>query len=375
LLSCGLVGLPNAGKSTLFNALTQAGATVAAYPFTTIDPNIGIAALPDARLFCLSALVKPERVIPSTVQFVDVAGLVQGASSGEGLGNQFLGHLRDTDAIVMVLRCFEHPDIPHIYGEIDPVRDIEIISLELILADLTQVERRIERTQTAAKSGDKRYQAELEILKHLHVHLAKGEPARTASQDNEIATGIISGLRLLSGKPILYAANMSEAQLGLAVEALKGDKEPDSYLAAIQQIAINQDAEVVVVSAQLESELNDLPLDESTAYLAALGVTESGLERLVWASYRLLNLITFFTTTGGKEARAWPLRRGAKAPQAAGEIHSDIERGFIRAEVIGVQELLTAGSFAQARERGLLRLEGRDYVVQDGDVIHFRFAV
>ncbi len=373
MLNCGLVGLPNAGKSTLFNALTRAGAAVASYPFTTIDPNVGIAPVPDPRLSCIAGIVKPERAVPAIVQFVDVAGLVRGASQGEGLGNQFLGHLRDTHAIVMVLRCFVDPDVAHLYGEVDPRRDIEILSLELILADMATLERRIERTQSAAKSGEKRYQAELAGLRRLQDHLASGEPARTFGGD-EAAQALLADLNLLSAKPILYVANVSEDDLGTSNQALAGTCPPAPDLAAVQSVAAGQGAEVVAVSARLESELNELGEEEAAEYLQALGVSESGLARLIRASYRLLDLITFFTATGGKEVRAWPLRRGLKAPQAAGEVHTDMERGFIRAEVVSYDDLMAAGSFAEARERGTLRLEGREYVVHDGDIIHFRFA-
>ncbi len=374
MLNCGLVGLPNAGKTTLFNALTQAGAAVGTYPFTTIDPNVGIAPVPDPRLQSIAAIIRPERVVPATVQFVDVAGLVRGSSQGEGLGNQFLGHLRDTHAIVMVLRCFTDPDVTHIYGDVDPQRDIEILSMELILADMATVERRIDRVQTAAKSGDRRLFAELELLRRLQAHLAAGSPAR-AFPATEDTGEVVQALNLLSGKPILYVANVSEGDLGQANLALAGGGQPPPYLRSIQRIAQEQQAEVVAVSARLEAELNDLPEDEAAAFRQELGVKESGLARLIQASFRLLNLITFFTTTGGKEVRAWPVPRGTKAPQAAGEVHSDMEKGFIRAEVVGFDDLVSAGSLHSARERGWVRLEGREYTVQDGDIIHFRFAV
>jgi hypothetical protein len=375
MLNCGLVGLPNAGKSTLFNALTRAGAIVAAYPFTTIDPNIGTSTIPDQRLDHLAELIRPERLVPATIQFIDIAGLVRGASTGEGLGNQFLGHLRDTDAIIMVLRCFEHPDVPHLYGAVDPARDAEILALELLLADLAQVERRIERARSAAKSGERRWLAEIALLERLHSHLANGQPARTFLFEGEPANESANDLRLLSGKPVLFVANVSEGQIGQALASLSGGTETLSFIRAIQDLATSRRAEVVAVCAQLEDELNDLPTDEAFEYLETIGATQSGLERLVQASYRLLELITFFTTTGGKEVRAWSIKRGTRASQAAGEIHTDMERGFIRAEVIGVDELVAAGSFARARERGSLHVEGRDYIVQDGDVIHFRFAV
>ncbi|MCL4466420.1 MAG: redox-regulated ATPase YchF [Chloroflexi bacterium] len=373
-MSCGLVGLPNAGKSTLFNALTRAGAAVAAYPFTTIDPNVGIAPVPDPRLERIAAIVKPERVVPATVQFVDVAGLVRGSSKGEGLGNQFLGHLRDTHAVVMVIRCFVDPDIAHIYGEVDPQRDIEILSLELMLADMATLERRIERTQTAAKSGEKRLLAELDLLRRLQAYLADGQPARTFAGEGD-TSDFVGSLNLLSAKPALYVANVSEEELGAADAALAGRCAASPPVAAIQCIAAAEGAEVIAVSAKLESELNELSDDDAAAYLRELGVEEPGLARLVRASYRLLDLITFFTTTGGKEVRAWPVRRGTKAPQAAGEVHSDMERGFIRAEAVNYDDLMAAGSFAEARDRGLVRLEGREYAVQDGDIIHFRFGV
>lgn len=363
-LQIGIVGLPNVGKSTLFNALTRANAAVASYPFTTIERNVGVAEVPDQRLWDIAAMVKPERIVPTTIEFVDIAGLVKGASHGEGLGNQFLGYIRNVDAVAMLVRCFRDTQIPHVTAELDPRDDITVVDLELLLADLATVERRLEKVRSAAKARPKDYAAELDFLEELHHRLEAGEKAADLTVTDKQAE-MLRELNLLTAKPRLYVANVGEEDL----------PEGGELAAAVTEVATVEGAGVVSICAQLEMELADWPPDEAAAYRAETGSGEPGLQKLVEAGYRLLNLITFFTTTGGKEVRAWTLLRGTLAPQAAGEVHSDIERGFIRAEVISYQELMASGSFATAKQRGLLRLEGKEYVVQDGDVIHFRFSV
>jgi GTP-binding protein YchF len=363
-LQIGIVGLPNVGKSTLFNALTRAGAEVASYPFTTIDPNLGVVPVPDERLERLAALVQPEKLTPTTIEFVDIAGLVKGASQGEGLGNQFLGHIRNVDAVAMVVRCFRAGDIPHVTQDLDPRADVEVISLELALADLGTVERRLEKVKTASKGGAKEYQAELSLLQRLQATLSEGRRAEAATAEGEDAR-ILRGYGLLTTKPQIYVANVDE-------EALVGG---DGLLEAVEEAAEQAGVEVVRICAQLEADLADWPPDEAQAYRAELGLEESGLEQVISAGYRLLNLVTFFTATGGRELRAWTVTRGSSAWEAAGKIHTDMQKGFIRAEVVPCDALLAAASFASAREKGLLRLEGRDYTIQDGDVIHFRFNV
>jgi len=362
-LQIGIVGLPNVGKSTLFNALTRANAAVASYPFTTIDRNVGVAEVPDQRLWDIAAMVKPERVVPTTVEFVDIAGLVRGASQGEGLGNQFLGHIRNVDAIAMVVRCFRDPQIPHVMAEVNPRDDIEVVDLELLLADLATIERRLQKVRSAAKARPKDYAAELDFLEQLHDHLQADKKVSDLTVTDKQAE-VLRELNLLSAKPRLYVANVGEEDL----------PEGGELAAVVAEVAAVEGAEVVPICAQLEMELADWPPEEAAAYRAEAGLRESGLERLVKAGYRLLNLITFFTTTGGKEVRAWTLLKGTLAPQAAGKVHTDMERGFIRAEVVSYQDLMASGSFAAVRERGLLRLEGKEYVVRDGDVIHFRFS-
>ena len=363
-LQIGIVGLPNVGKSTVFNALTKAGAAVASYPFTTIDPNVGVAEVDDQRLKDIAALVGPERVVPTAIQFVDIAGLVKGASRGEGLGNQFLGYIRNVDAIAMVVRCFRDPDVAHVSAELDPQADIETIDLELILADLDTVERRIEKVKSMAKARPKDYQAQLAWLTGLRQHLDDGARADSYGQVDREATWI-GELNLLTAKPRLYVANVGEEDL------------PDGgeLAAQVAEAAAAEGTEGVVLCALLETELAEWPPDEAAAYRAEVGLREPGLQTLVRAGYRLLNLITFFTTTGGKEVRAWTLRQGSPALEAAGKVHTDMQRGFIRAEVVSYKDLMAAGSMTAAREKGLLRLEGREYVVQDGDVIHFRFSL
>ncbi|MDA8219329.1 MAG: redox-regulated ATPase YchF [Dehalococcoidales bacterium] len=364
-ISLGLVGLPNAGKSTLFNALTKAGAQVANYPFTTIEPNVGIVPVPDPRLADVARIAGIAQLVPTTVEFVDIAGLVEGSSHGEGLGNQFLGHIRNVDAVVFVLRCFHDPDVVHMYGAVDPVRDAEILGTELMLADLATAERQIEKIEKTAKFGDKSLQRQLAALTQVHEHLAEGRPARTLAAGSPAAEAALAA-NLLTAKPVLYVANVDEDDLAQGTSPEIG---------SVRQLADADGACAVAISARLESELTDLGEEDAASYLATLGLTESGLVRLVQESYRLLDLVTFFTAVGGKEVRAWTVTRGTKAPQAAGKVHSDMERGFIRAEVVSYAQLVADGSFAVARERGQLRLEGRDYVVQDGDIITFRFNI
>ncbi len=362
-LQIGIVGLPNVGKSTLFNALTKAGAAVASYPFTTIDPNLGVVEVPDRRLADVAAIVQPDEVKPTTIEFVDIAGLVKGAHKGEGLGNQFLGHIRNVDAVAHVVRCFEDPDVAHVTAELDPLADCEVIDLELVLADLATVERREEKVRSAAKAQPKEYAAELELLSRLKAHLERGELAAKL-QTLEKEAEMLRPLNLLTGKPRLYIANVGEENL------------PDGGPLAeiVFKHAEEEGTQVVVLCAQVESDLVDWSPAEAAEYRAELGLEASGLERLIHAGYRLLDLITFFTATGTNVVRAWTLQRGETAFDAAGKIHTDMQRGFIRAEVVSHADLVAAGNLHAARERGLIRLEGRDYVVQDGDIIHIRFS-
>jgi GTP-binding protein YchF len=362
-LQIGIVGLPNVGKSTLFNALTNAGAAVASYPFTTIDPNIGVVEVADPRLFDVATLVQPEEVKPTTIEFVDIAGLVKDAHKGEGLGNQFLGHIRNVDAIALVVRCFTDPDVAHVTVELDPLADCDVIDLELILADLATLQRREEKVRSAAKAQPRIYAAELDLLARLKSHLEEG---RLAAQFpfSSMEAELVHPLNLLTGKPRLYVANVGETEL----------PSGGSLAAQVVQRANDEVAQVVVICAGLEAELVQWAPDEAAEYRSELGQDTPGLELLVQASYRLLDLITFFTATGTKVVRAWTLRRGQTAFDAAGQIHTDMQRGFVRAEVISHDDLMVAGDFVAARERGLLRLEGRDYIVHDGDVIHIRFS-
>lgn len=364
-LTTGIVGLPNVGKSTLFNAITRAGAESANYPFCTIDPNVGVVDVPDPRLQGLAEMVRPRKVTPTSFQFTDIAGLVKGASKGEGLGNQFLSHIREVDAIIHVVRCFEGGNITHVSGQVDPVSDMETINLELVLADLETVERRLNRVARQKKSGEAEAIKEHAVLEKLQQVLADGKPARSLELDEEELERIRS-LNLLTLKKVLYAANVSEDDVAAP--------EENPHVQALQQQAAREGAETVVISAQLEAEIVELDGEERKQFLEDLGLESSGLDRLVAAAYRLLGLITYFTA-GEQEVRAWTIREGTRAPQAAGVIHSDFERGFIRAEVISYEDLMRAGSQAAARDQGLLRSEGKDYVVKDGDVVHFRFNV
>ncbi len=365
-MKLGIVGLPNVGKSTLFNSLTKAGAESANYPFCTIDPNVGIVAVPDPRLGLLADLYHSQKITPATVEFVDIAGLVKGASKGEGLGNQFLANIREVDAIVHVVRCFEDPNVVHVDGSVNPIRDIETIQLELIFADLEVLERRISKTVRVA-NNDKAMAKELATLRKLQAALLEGHSAKSVAAEDEEEAARIASFNLLTAKPVIYAANVAE-------EDLADDGASNDFVGAVRSFAKEEGSEVFVICAQIEQELSDLEDEEKALFLEELGVQESGLDKLIAASYRLLGLLSYLTA-GETETRAWTIQRGTKAPQAAGKIHSDFERGFIRAEVVNYQDLLSCRSYSAAREKGLVRLEGKDYVVQDGDVILFRFNV
>ena len=364
-MKLGIVGLPNVGKSTLFNAITNAGAQSANYPFCTIEPNVGVVAVPDKRLDALAQLYNPDKVTPAVIEFVDIAGLVRGASKGEGLGNKFLSHIREVDAVVHVVRCFEDNEIIHVDGEIGPARDIETINMELILSDLELVERRIDRAAKAAK-GDKKFAGEVELFQRLKEHLDKGQPARSFPCDEEEAQ-LIAATPLLSNKPVIYAANMNEAEFA-------GKIEENPFYQQVQEIARAEHAQVIPICGKMEEEIADLDPEEKLLFLEDLGLKESGLDRLIQACYALLGLISYLTA-GKPEVRAWTITKGTKAPQAAGKIHTDFERGFIRAEVIAFDDLMACGSMTAAKEKGLVRSEGKDYVMQDGDIVLFRFNV
>ena len=365
-MKLGIVGLPNVGKSTLFNAITKAGAQAANFPFCTIEPNTGIVPVPDPRLDVLAEMYQPKKVTPATVEFVDIAGLVKGASKGEGLGNKFLSHIREVDAIVHVVRCFDDENIIHVDGSIDPARDIDVINLELIFSDLETVEKRVEKAQRLYKGGDKKNAVEAELGERLRQHLEAGQPARTfpMTQDEK---AIIASWFLLTDKPVIYAANIAEGDIGQEEDTLP-------YVRAVKEIAKAEGAEVFTISAQIEEEIAQMEPEEKEEFLSELGLGQSGLDRLIKACYHLLGLISFLTS-GADECRAWTITAGTKAPQAAGKIHTDFERGFIRAEVVAYEDLTALGSMAACKEKGLVRSEGKDYIMKDGDIVLFRFNV
>jgi len=368
----GIIGLPNVGKSTLFNALTQAAAAAANYPFCTIEPNIGIVPIPDSRLDQVVAAVSPEKVTPAAIRFVDIAGLVRGASRGEGLGNQFLAHVREVDALVHVIRCFHDDNVSHVEGDLDPLRDRDIVQTELLLADLQSLEKRKERLNRYLKTGEEKYKTELKLVERVAKQLDQGMPARSLELTREEQERLREWL-LLTSLPVLYCANVSSEQFAVIMES-GGTVSADEPYGALQAAARREGASCIAIAAQLEAELQELDEEERQEFLKELGIPESGLNRLVKAAYEQLDLITFYTIKG-PETRAWIIPRRTKAPQAAGRIHSDMERGFIRAEVLSATELIQLGSFSRAREEGLLRSEGKEYEVQDGDVMLIRFNV
>ena len=365
-MKLGIVGLPNVGKSTLFNAITRAGAQAANYPFCTIEPNTGVVPVPDKRLDVLADMYHPKKVTPATIEFVDIAGLVKGASKGEGLGNKFLSHIRECDAIVHVVRCFEDENIIHVDGTVDPARDIDVIQLELVLADLETMQRRVEKANRLLKGGDKKQVQEVELGQRLLAHLEEGKPARTFAMTDE-EKEIVHSWFLLTDKPVIYAANIADSDVGT-------DESQLPFVQAVRKIADAEGSQVFTVSDQIEEEIANMEPEEKDEFLEELGIGESGLDRLIHASYSLLGLISFLTA-GEDECRAWTITRGTKAPQAAGKIHTDFERGFIRAEVVAFDDLQALGSMNACKEKGLVRSEGKEYVMKDGDIVLFRFNV
>ena len=364
-MKIGVVGLPNVGKSTLFNAITNAGAESANYPFCTIEPNVGIVDVPDPRLTVLGKLYNTQKITPAAIEFVDIAGLVAGASKGEGLGNKFLSHIREVDAIVHVVRCFENDKIIHVSGSIDPLRDIEVINLELALSDLEQVSKKLEKDEKLVKTGDKGLIAGVNLMRRIKQALENNLPARSVEIENEDEEKLLKNLQLLTAKPVIYVANIGEDEVG---------QDENALVAKVREFAKQENAKVISLSAKIEEELVSLDEEERAMFKEELGITESGLEKLVSAGYDLLGLMSYLTA-GEKEVRAWTITKGTKAPGAAGKIHTDFEKGFIKAEVVSYDDLIEAGSYLKAKEKGKVRMEGKEYVVQDGDVILFRFNV
>ncbi len=362
--NCGIVGLPNVGKSTLFNAITAAGAEAANYPFCTIDPNVGIVTLPDERIDVLVRMYHPPKIVPSAIEFVDIAGLVKGASKGEGLGNQFLSHIREVDALAHVVRCFDDPNVVHVDGSVNPKRDIEVIEAELIFKDLDTVEKKKYEAERKSKTGDKKLKAEFDFYTRAHTHLLTGRLMRYFDTQNEDEKLWLRDLHLITNKPVMYVCNVHEKEVNME----------NSYVKAVREIAAKEGAKVVTVSAAVEAEVAELPVEERGGFLAELGLSESGLNKVVREGYDLLHLITFFTA-GPKEVHAWTVRKGSTAPQAAGVIHSDFEKGFIRAEIMKYDDLVRLGSEQAVKDNGVLHIEGKEYLVEDGDIVHFRFNV